>query len=258
MDKTKSTVDWQHWLNRWEEQQSHVVHMRDQRFQTMFDVLDVVFEDRPFVVIDLASGPGSISRRVLERFPQARCVAIDLDPVLIAIGRQALGTQGGRLRFVETDLRDPSWAENLGEEQVDAVLTSTALHWIPAGDLVQVYRNVAQVVHPGGVFINCDNMPFPARLETIQRITERLLARRRDARDHVEGLETFQDWWDAVSQDAGLRELYEERQRRFAWRHTGAYRPGIAMHRSILEEAGFREVDTILQNGNNRVLIAVR
>lgn len=36
------------------------------------------------------------------------------------------------------------------------------------------------------------------------------------------------------------------------------YRPGIEVHRSILEEAGFREVDTLFQHGQNRVLMAVR
>ena len=38
-----------------------------------------------------------------------------------------------------------------GRHHVDAVLTCTALHWIPSGDLVAVYRGCATLLAPGGV-----------------------------------------------------------------------------------------------------------
>src|SRR6185437_15349074 len=47
--------------------------------------------------------------------------------VLLQLGHQVLQDQQGRLRWVESDLRDPSWPEQLGEDQVDAVLSTTAL-----------------------------------------------------------------------------------------------------------------------------------
>ncbi len=62
---------------------------REQRFTTMLDVLAAVLPER-FVAIDLACGPGSISQRLLSRFPQARCVAVDFDPILLQIGQHVL------------------------------------------------------------------------------------------------------------------------------------------------------------------------
>jgi trans-aconitate methyltransferase len=50
----------------------------------MLDVLSVLFEDLPFRFLDLACGPGSLSRRVGDRFDAAQAVGVDLDPLLTA------------------------------------------------------------------------------------------------------------------------------------------------------------------------------
>jgi SAM-dependent methyltransferase len=223
----------------------------------MLDALDVLFGNGAFRVLDLACGPGSISARVLDRFPRATSVAVDLDPVLIAMGRNALARFGDRLRFIEADLRDSDWTAQLGHEEFAAVISTTALHWLPPAGLVSSYRACFELLKPGGVLINGDNMAFAPAKTTIRRIQYGLQAKQRAAVEGRPG-EGFQEWWARVGEDPSLRELYEERQRRFAWRNTADYRPGFEMHRAILLEAGFREVDTILQHGHNRVLVAVK
>src|SRR5260221_2404109 len=46
-------------------------------YTTLFrSVLDTLLPQH-FVALDLACGPGSMSQRLLSRFPQARCVAVD-------------------------------------------------------------------------------------------------------------------------------------------------------------------------------------
>jgi len=131
-------LNWSEWMQRWDRQQSGYLPDREQRFSAMLDVLGVVLPEQ-FVALDLACGPGAISQRLLARFPQARSIALDFDPVLLMLGKNVLGEMNGRLRWVEADLRDPSWRTQLGVEQVDAVLSTTALHWLPAESLVQVY-----------------------------------------------------------------------------------------------------------------------
>ncbi|HET6445064.1 MAG TPA: class I SAM-dependent methyltransferase, partial [candidate division Zixibacteria bacterium] len=61
----------------------------------MLDVLDALLSEK-FLAIDLACGPGSLSQRLLARFPKAHCISVDLDPVLLAVGQGALGTMNGR------------------------------------------------------------------------------------------------------------------------------------------------------------------
>ncbi len=157
------------WFERWERQQDRIIEARGERFDAMLDVLGVLFDaDDAIEVLDLASGPAAISVRVLDRFPKARSVAVDVDPVLLAIGRGTHGDLDGRLTWVEHDLRDPAWTDAVraaaGRQHVDAVLSSTALHWIPSGDLVAVYRACSTLLAPGGVLVNCDNMDYPLAL----------------------------------------------------------------------------------------------
>jgi trans-aconitate methyltransferase len=84
-------MDWQHWLKRWDAQQAEYLPDREEQFQVMLDVLRELMPEE-FVALDLACGPGAISQRLLARFPGARCVAVDLDPVLLAMGQATLGT----------------------------------------------------------------------------------------------------------------------------------------------------------------------
>ncbi len=161
-------IDYQHWLERWDAQQTGYVPKREERFGVMLDVLEALLPAE-FVALDLACGPGAISQRLLARFPKARCVAIDMDPVMLAIGEGALGTCHGRLRWVDGDLAEKGWVESIGEEEVDAVLSTTALHWLSTPHLVALYRQLAALMRPGGVFLNGDNMEFGPDVPTIQR-----------------------------------------------------------------------------------------
>src|SRR5260221_14452734 len=112
-----------------------------------------------------------MSQRLLSRFPQARCVAVDLDPLLLLLGQQVLGVMQGRLRWVEADISEPSWHSRLGEEQVDAVVTTTALHWLHAGSLVELYRQLGVLVRPGGVFLNGGGLGFAPHLPSFNTVT---------------------------------------------------------------------------------------
>src|SRR3954467_957368 len=127
---TDVQIDWSRWLQRWDAQQEGYVPEREARFTAMFDALAALLPES-FVALDLGCGPGAISRRLLARFPGARAVAVDIDPVMVALGRGTLGTVEGRLRWVEADLGASDWLDALGEPSGDAGLRSTALHLLP-------------------------------------------------------------------------------------------------------------------------------
>src|SRR4029077_15223279 len=77
--------DWPRWLARWDAQQQRHIPDREERFTAMVDALAAFAGPRPRV-LDLGCGPGSLSARVLDRIPGASVVAIDADPVLLAVG----------------------------------------------------------------------------------------------------------------------------------------------------------------------------
>jgi trans-aconitate methyltransferase len=250
-------IDWKHWLQRWDAQQTGYVPEREERFRIMLDVLEAVLPDE-FVALDLACGPGAISQRLLERFSNARCVAIDFDPVMLAIGEGALGTYDGRLRWVDADLSDAGWVEAIGETSVDAALSTTALHWLSERDLITLYQRIGELVRPGGVFLNGDNMDFRPDLPTIQRIAGE--ARDRNWTDEsfaARGVETAEQWWEALGHEPLVAPLIAERTRRLAAKERPVS-PGYHVHVEALRDAGFREVSTLWQSGMDRVLIAIR
>jgi SAM-dependent methyltransferase len=248
---------WRHWLQRWDAQQAGYVDEREARFTAMFDALAGILP-ASFVALDLACGPGSISQRLLVRFPAAHAIAVDIDPVMLAIGRGALGTADGRLRWIDADLASPDWFEALGETQVDAVLSSTALHWLEPEPLARLYHDLTRVLRPGGVFLNGDHMAFGPGSRTLTRLSERVLEEQwTDAAFAERGIETAEQWWDALALEPAFAPLLTERTQRFAGKRRQASPPGFDFHVGALRDAGFREVGTIWQMLSNRVVMAV-
>ena len=258
-ENQNSGINWGAWLARWDAQQSGYLPDREDRFTAMLTVLAELLPP-DFVALDLCCGPGSLSQRLLTRFPQARAVAVDLDPVLLALGEGALGNLDGRLRWVEADLCDPQWVEKVGEHQFDAVVSTTALHWLPTPDLVRVYHEVGRLLRPGGIFLNGDNMKFNAQLPSLQRVAKVVRERQwQDEQFAQLGVENWAQWWAALGQEADLADLIKERERRFAWRSPDNWvNAGRDLQSGALAEAGFREVGVIWQRFDNCVLMAVR
>lgn len=251
-------VDWANWLRRWDIQQTGYLPDREVRFAIMLDVLDVLLPAN-FVAVDLACGPGAISQRLLARFPGATSLAVDFDPVLLALGQGAVGTFDGRLRWIEADLADPGWETALSVESVDAVLSTTALHWLSGEALVRLYTTLGRLIRPGGVFLNGDHLRFGPRLNAFRRVSDTVKERRREAAFKQPGVENWAEWWEALArEEPSLTALLAERERRFGGRRHGTAAPGFDLHRAALLDAGFAQVDTIWQNLDNRVLLAVR
>ncbi|MBU3063219.1 class I SAM-dependent methyltransferase [Nocardia sp. NEAU-G5] len=257
MSAEVGTIDWQGWLRRWDAQQEGYVPEREARFTAMFDAVAELLPTS-FVAVDLGCGPGAISQRLLARFSGARSVAVDIDPVMVALGRGAVGTVDDRLRWVEADLSSPNLLEAIGETQVDVVLSTTALHWLQPDALARLYQDLVRLLRPGGLFLNGDNLAYPPALPTFDQLSHRVLkAQWSDTSFAERGIETAEQWWEALAEEPGFRPLIAERAQRF----QGKQRPGqtdVDAHIEALSAAGFSEIGTIWQVLSNRVLLAVR
>ena len=229
---------------------------REERFSIMLDVEGAAV-GRRVTVWDLACGPGAISRRLLERFPRARSVAVDFDPVLLTLGRRTLGSVQGRLRWVEADLRDPSWIGRLPRARPDAVLSTTALHWLGGPDLVRVYRQVHERMRPGGVFLNGDHIVFEPSQPGFRRLARRLSDQRRAEHTAAGAGESWRDWWARAREEPGFAAAFRERDRRFPGTDHGEEEFTLGFHVAALTAAGFRESGTVWQNGTDRVLMGI-
>ncbi|MCE7082763.1 trans-aconitate 2-methyltransferase [Streptomyces sp. ST2-7A] len=256
-------VDWQEWQRGWDRQQEWYMPDREERFRAMLDTVEALVGDRPRV-LDLACGTGSITARVLKRFPGATTVGVDLDPALLTIAR---GTFEGeeRTTFVTADLRDAGWVDRAlaagAGGPFDAVLTATALHWMRTADLRTLYERLAGgVVRPGGVFLNADHMPDPAT----PRINEAVhaLDRARRDREKAAGTQDWADWWAEVARDPELADAAARRFEIFGDPREGDHSDGEVQapgeHTAILLGAGFAEARAVWASPSDAMVLGLR
>ncbi|MFF4756006.1 class I SAM-dependent methyltransferase [Streptomyces sp. NPDC002514] len=193
-------ADWRAWQESWDRQQEWYMPDREERFTIMLDMVESCVGTAPRV-LDLACGTGSITARLLKRFPQAVSTGVDLDPALLAI---AEGTFAGdaRVSLVTADLKDPQWPALLPYDSYDAVLTATALHWLHSDPLAALYGRVADLVRDGGVFMNADHMID----DTTPRINAAERAQRHARMDQAKnaGALDWAEWWQLAANDPVL------------------------------------------------------
>ncbi|MCU0494621.1 MAG: class I SAM-dependent methyltransferase [Chloroflexaceae bacterium] len=262
-------INYHHWLQRWDEQQTRYLPEREERFAIMLDTLAGLLPP-DFVALDLACGPGAMSQRLLSRFPQARTIALDYNPVLLHLGQQTLGTMEGRITWIRQSLAEANWVEplqaalaRLGRPQLDTVLSTTALHWLPIDQLTRVYNQLGSLVRTGGLLLNGDHIAYPAALGEFRRLAQNVKDQRYAQVFAAQGGEDYRTWWQAIEQawlaaDPALQPLFDDYHANEEVRPRSFSAPILEVHRAALLDAGFDQVDTIWQRYDNRVLLAVR
>lgn len=94
-------------------------------------------------LIELGCGPARLLRQLLQREPECRAVALEVDQVQMAKNRQ---TPQERLHLVSAGAQ----AIPLLSAQFDGALMLKSLHHVPLADMDTALTEVARVLKPGG------------------------------------------------------------------------------------------------------------
>ncbi|MFD4317893.1 class I SAM-dependent methyltransferase [Streptomyces sp. NPDC058548] len=246
-------TDWAAWQQSWDRQQEWYMPDREERFRVMLDMVEGLVGPKPRV-LDLACGTGSITDRLLKRFPEATSTGVDLDPALLAI---AEGHFAGdeRVTFVTADLKDPDWAAALPHDSYDAVLTATALHWLHSEPLTALYGRLAGLVRDDGVFLNADHMIDT----TTPRINAAERAQRHAVMDRAKtgGALDWAEWWAVAAEDPVLAEPTARRFEIYG-EHADGDTPSPRWHADALLAAGFGEARTVWASPSDTLILAVK
>lgn len=242
------------WQLSFDRQQEGYMPDREDRFTALLDVVEAVGGRAPRV-LDLACGTGSITRRLLARFPEARSVAVDVDPALLAIARATFAGDDG-VTVVRADLADADWFSALPGGPFDAVVTATALHWLAEPVLRRLYRDLSGLVRTGGAVANADEMP-PATLPRLSAAV-RPVEKRRRAEESADGRPDWDAWWQLADTDPLLTDAVAERRARFGGDHAESFVPPSEWHVQALLDAGFAESGIVWRSHSQAAVAALR
>jgi tRNA (cmo5U34)-methyltransferase len=107
-------------------------------------------------ILELGTGTGETARRVLELHPDAALVGIDESEEML---ERARGVLPANTTLFVARLQDP-----LPDGPFDVVFSALTVHHLHAGEKVDLFRQVAGVLRPGGRFVLGD-VVVPQRAE---------------------------------------------------------------------------------------------
>lgn len=255
------------WIESWDRQQELYVVNREQRFTVALDTIAGLAGDasQPLRFLDLGCGPAAFGTRLLDRFDGSTYVGVDLDPVLLRLGDAVAERYGGRCTIRTGDLTSDTWSEGLVPGSFDAIVSSTALHWLGVADLGAVFRTCRELLTDRGVLLNADNLRYGPGSAPLQRLSD-VLEIEHQRRAQAGGALNWHQWWERARADDVLGPFVELRDAIYPAPQAvevtdtddGNSPPPLAdLYEALLGDAGFEVVDTVWQYFDDRVLVAL-
>lgn len=105
---------------------------------------------QPSVIVDIGAGPGTGSRALMQRYPKAKVIALDLAEGMLQIARGKAPRWPNPLRKLHCVCGD---AESLplASGSVDLIYSNLSLQW--CADLDTTFREFRRVLAPGGLLM---------------------------------------------------------------------------------------------------------
>lgn len=127
----------------------------DQRGRPFRELIARVGVERPGRIADVGCGPGSLTRSLAERWPDATVIGVDSSAEMIMVAEPL--SIPGRLEFVRCDLRE--WKPGA---PLDIVVANAVLQWLPGH--LDLIATMAGWLAPGGAlaFQVPDNFDQPS------------------------------------------------------------------------------------------------
>ena len=236
--KRPTDIDWDIWIDRWDQMQNRYIAMRSERFGKIIQLIEAT-QKSPKRILDIGCGPGSLSLRLLESFPETEIYCVDVDPTILWIAEVFKKKYDNRIHIFQGDLGESSWTSNF-PTPFDAIVSATALHWLDKVQLSQLYKQVNILLSSEGIFLNADHVG--SKSSKIQYFWE-------SNRDLIRSEQTIipgSDWdsfWTDYTKTLGV-DVSKIRSPLFKDREIGSEEGlPLSWHLDKLREAGFPIVE---------------
>jgi SAM-dependent methyltransferase len=106
-------------------------------------------------VLELGAGYGAFAAAVLDRFPHATVVGLDISEPMMAVGRERMARFGNRFRYHVSDLSEGELPGDL-DGKFDAVISSAFVLHLSREARQRLYLGILRILNPGGCFFDVD------------------------------------------------------------------------------------------------------
>jgi tRNA (cmo5U34)-methyltransferase len=204
---------------------------RERQFDVIGDVVAMAMGGQSgSLILELCCGAGDLAAFLLGRFSEARYLALDGSPAMLAETTRQCASFRDRLETRRFDLASDAWRRM--RERPHAIVSSLAVHHLDSNGKRKLFRDLHGLLAPEGAFVLADIMRptspagFAVAAEAYERaVAERSLKERGD-----------------LSMLEKLREL-RWNYFRYPDDNTADQPSTMAEHLIWMEEAGFRGVD---------------
>jgi SAM-dependent methyltransferase len=164
--------DWDapEYIRRWVEEGDRTDPQRVEQIRLLVSLVRSGSEE-PINVLDLGAGYGVVTREVITACPNVTVVCLDGSAEMLKHGKERLADCLDQLRFVQADFDSPDWLAALqvalppGSNGIngwfDAILSSRAIHHTVDERKQELYREIFDLLKPGGYFANHDIVRQP-------------------------------------------------------------------------------------------------
>ncbi len=147
---------------------------REDGFRVMVSLIPFAREGS-IRVLDVGTGQGAVAALVLDAFPNARAVGLDVSEPMRDIANERMAAYGERFRYQLGDFIDGDLPAEF-RSSFEAVVSSRAIHHLPAEKKRRLYAAIYGALTPGGCFLNLDGiLPSDPYLRARYRDAGRIL-----------------------------------------------------------------------------------
>jgi tRNA (cmo5U34)-methyltransferase len=191
-------------------------------------------------ILDIGCGYGDVTAEIIRLRPRSSAWLMDISDDMIRLSRDRFH-ENPDIRIIRHNLNEDICGAT-SEREFDAVVSCLALHHIAFEKRVGLYRNIGEILKPGGLFINGDL--FRCESPVIHQWE-------------------FDTWIEGIAgrmRDQGTMKSFDEvKNTQLEICRIMDDKPGTVWEmQNDMREAGFPSVDCVWKNQNLAILVAVK
>ena len=154
--------DWssKEYVRDWATRQDRYEEERRPQFQMIADAIPFTRE-AAIQILDVGAGYGALTQFLLEQFPNATTLCQDGSEEMAELGHRRMRRWKDRFDYVIADFSKAGWSRSI-HGSFDVIVSSIAIHNVRIPGIIEgIYKELFQLVRPGGCFLNLDLVFVP-------------------------------------------------------------------------------------------------